>query len=77
VEFKLASNSQLKRNLQKQVEIYEKANQTSNSLKVILYFSAEEHDKVQRILQELNLTSHPDIYLIDGRNDNKSSASHA
>lgn len=28
IEFKLGSNTQLKRNLEKQVEIYKKANQT-------------------------------------------------
>jgi len=77
VEFKLASNSQLKRNLEKQVEIYEKANETEKSLKVILYFSAEELEKVNRILRELNLEDDPNIYLIDARDDNKPSASKA
>lgn len=77
VEFKLASNTQLKRNLEKQVEIYEQANQTKKSLKAIVYFSQAELEKVNRILKELNLVGHPDIYLIDARSDNKPSASHA
>ncbi|KPV54265.1 hypothetical protein SE17_04820 [Kouleothrix aurantiaca] len=77
VEFKLASNSKLRANLEKQVEIYEKANDTDKSLKVILYFSQEELEKVNRILRELNLHNHPDIYLIDARSDNKPSASNA
>jgi hypothetical protein len=75
VEFKLAKNSQLKRNLEKQVEIYEQANNTKKSLKVILYFSHEERDRVTRILRELNLTDAENIILIDARNDNKPSAS--
>lgn len=75
VEFKLASNSQLKRNLEKQVEVYERANETKKSLKVIVYFSEGEFEKVKRILRELSLVDHPDIYLIDARSDNKPSAS--
>ncbi|MEA1992596.1 MAG: hypothetical protein U9N58_10480, partial [Thermodesulfobacteriota bacterium] len=34
IEFKLASNSKLKQNLAKQVQVYEKANQTKKSIKV-------------------------------------------
>lgn len=75
VEFKLASNSKLKRNLQKQVEIYEKANSTKQSIKVIMFFSEEEHIKVQKLLNELQLNSKSNIILIDARNDNKPSAS--
>lgn len=77
VEFKLASNSQLKRNLEKQVTIYEQANETNKSLKVILYFSAAELDKVNAILRDLKLEGHPDIILIDASADNKPSASKA
>jgi hypothetical protein len=77
IEFKLASNSQLKRNLQKQVEVYEKANDTKKSIKVILYFSEQELNKVNRILRELKLTEAENIILIDARNDNKPSASTA
>lgn len=35
VEFKLASNSKLKQNLAKQVEVYKEANQTNKSIKVV------------------------------------------
>jgi hypothetical protein len=77
VEFKLASNSQLKRNLEKQVGIYQKASDTRYSIKVILYFSEQEHQKVVAILRELDLQDSPDVILIDGRNDNKPSASKA
>lgn len=76
VEFKLASNSKLKRNLEKQVEIYESANQTKKSLKVILYFDAIEYSKIMQILNELNLQDNENIFLIDA-SGNKPSASNA
>ena len=74
VEFKLASNSKLKKNLANQVEIYKKANRTAESIKVILFFSDEEYETVSRILSELELSEDPDIILIDAR-PNKPSAS--
>ena len=77
VEFKLASNTQLKRNLTNQAEIYKKASDAKNSLKVIFFFSKGEYDRVQRVLDELNLKNHLDIILIDCRDDNKPSASKA
>ncbi|MGI8638574.1 MAG: hypothetical protein ACR2MG_01260 [Pyrinomonadaceae bacterium] len=77
VEFKLASNSQLKRNLEKQVEIYEVANDTKKSIKVILFFTYEEKKKVEKILEELKISNNPNIVLIDARSDNKPSASKA
>lgn len=77
VEFKLASNTQLRRNLENQVGIYEKANGTEQSIKVIMYFSAQEHIKVTQILDELGLGARPDIILIDARSDNKVAASKA
>jgi hypothetical protein len=77
VEFKLASNTQLKRNLETQVAIYERANDTEKSVKVILYFSNQELDKIKTILYELKLENDTNIILIDGRRDNKPSASKA
>lgn len=65
IEFKLASNSKLKQNLAKQVEIYEVANNTKNSIKVILYFDNSEFRKVNKILKELKIENKPDIILID------------
>lgn len=75
VEFKLASNSQLKRNLLNQVAIYEQANQTKSSIKVILFFDTFEFLKVAEILKELKLDNDPNIILIDAGKDNKKSAS--
>jgi len=65
IEFKLASNSKLKQNLAKQVEVYEKANYTTKSIKVILYFDANEFNKIQRILKDLGLEKSENIVLID------------
>lgn len=75
VEFKLAKNSKLKQNLANQVEIYEKANETQLSYKVILFFSEQEHARVEGILTELKLEKRDHIILIDARADNKPSAS--
>ncbi len=77
VEFKLASNKKLKQNLLNQVEIYQEANDTEMAFKVILFFSAKEHERVLSILSETNLAGKENIVLIDGRNDNKPSASNA
>jgi hypothetical protein len=75
VEFKLAKNSKLQQNLESQVGVYERANRTDKSLKVIFYFNDSELTKVQRILTELKLAKDDTIYLIDCRRDNKPSAS--
>lgn len=77
IEFKLASNTQLKRNLQKQVAIYEAANATRRSVKVIVYYNARQEDRVNEILRELGLSNEEAIILIDARSDNKPSASKA
>ena len=77
IEFKLGSNSQLKRNLEKQVAIYEKANRTWCSVKVIVYYTAKDEQRVKKILKELELEREKSIVLIDARGDNKPSASKA
>lgn len=77
VEFKLARNTKLKQNLQRQVEIYQLANQTKRSIKVILYFFESELDRVKSILFDLDLLDEKSIVLIDARIDNKPSASTA
>ncbi len=77
VEFKLASNSKLKQNLEKQVEIYKKAHDTNKAIKVILFFTEEEEMKTRKVLTELGLLGEKYIVLIDARNDNKPSASKA
>lgn len=75
VEFKLASNTNLKRQLKNQIAIYEKAHDTKRSIKGILYFSEKELRKVRRILSQLKMKADKDVVLIDARSDNKPSAS--
>jgi hypothetical protein len=65
VEFKLAKNTGLEKNLRNQVKIYEKASDTNKSIKVIMYFNDTELEKVMRILKELKLEGREDIILID------------
>ncbi|MFH8748436.1 hypothetical protein ACH4GK_18730 [Streptomyces rimosus] len=77
IEFKLASNSSLKRNLERQVEIYEAANDTRKSVKVILCYTAEDQDRTARVLKELGIRKEPSVVVIDARSDNKPSASKA
>ena len=77
IEFKLGSNRQLKRNLEKQVAIYEAANKTHTSVTVIVYYSGEDEARVKRIITELSLEGDESIVLIDARSDNKPSASKA
>jgi hypothetical protein len=75
VEFKLASNTKLKKNLANQVEIYKKANNTNNAIKVILYFSEDEYRNVLKILKDICLDQDKNIILIDASRENKISAS--
>ncbi len=77
VEFKLAKNTHLKRNLQKQAEIYQKASDARSALKVILYFTEDEYWKVYGILRDLKLKDNPNVILINARPDNKPSGSKA
>jgi hypothetical protein len=77
VEFKLASNSQLKRNLERQAGIYEKAGDARRTIKVIVYFTAAGKKRVDGILRQLKLTGNRDVVLVDARRDNKPSGSKA
>jgi hypothetical protein len=77
IEFKLASNSKLRKNLQHQVGVYEAANNTSKSIKVILFFSDSEFERLFKVLKELELLGRPDVVTIDAGRDNKPSASNA
>ena len=67
IEFKLAKNKKLKQNLQKQVEIYKRANRTFNGFTVILFFEENEYERVIKILKDIGLEKHESIILIDAR----------
>lgn len=75
VEFKLANSSSLKVNLQEQLELYKKVNQTEKGVWIIIYFSAEDAAKAKGVLSELGMTDAENVVLIDARKDNKPSAS--
>lgn len=77
IEFKLASNTSLKRNLENQVAIYEAANGTRTSVKVIVCYAMADEVRVRKILGELGLRNEEAIVVIDARADNKPSASKA
>ncbi|MDT4967765.1 MAG: hypothetical protein QOJ64_2502, partial [Acidobacteriota bacterium] len=77
IEFKIASNKKLKQNLQNQLPVYEAANETKKSVKVIVFFTAQEGDRLYSILEELDMLEAENIVAIDARNDNKPSGSKA
>lgn len=77
IEFKLGSNTGLKRNLEKQVAIYEAANRTRSSVKVIVCYTERDEKRVRDILQSVGLGGEESIVLIDARGDNKPPASKA
>ena len=65
VEFKLASNTHLRDNLENQLELYKKASDAEYGFKVIFYFSPEDLKRVNTILSELNMLNDPNIILVD------------
>lgn len=65
IEFKLASNSKLRQNLQNQVHLYEKANNTDKSITVLFFFTEEEKKKIDRVLEELQIKKKGNIVVID------------
>ena len=77
VEMKLAKNTALERNLEKQLPIYQAASDAENGIKAIMFFSHQEQQRVESILDKLGILGHKDVVLIDARNDNKPSGSKA
>lgn len=77
IEMKLAKNTKLKQNLEKQLPIYLAASEAKKGIKVIIYFYASEKAKVDSVLKDLGIEGHKDVVLIDARNDNKPSGSKA
>lgn len=76
IEFKLASNSRLS-HVFEQVKIYEKANESTDSLIVIFYFTESEYSKTSKMIKNAGYETSIDdsIFLVDCRSDNKPSAS--
>lgn len=65
IEFKLASNSKLRQNLQNQVEIYKLSNDTIKTIVVLFYFNENEKGRLCRILDELQLSNMENVIIID------------
>lgn len=65
IEFKLASNSKLRQNLQNQVEIYKHSNNTNKTIVVLFYFNEKEKDKLYKVLDELHLSNLENVIVID------------
>jgi len=77
IEFKLATNSQIKRNLEKQAEIYKVGSRAQNTIKVVVFFSELQQAKIMALLRDLKMEGAENVILIDARADNKPSASKA
>ena len=77
VEMKLAKNTALRKNLGSQTQVYKKASGAGSDIKVIVYFTSEERQRVLTILDDLKFRDNPDVVLIDARSDNKPSGSKA
>ncbi|MBY8958881.1 hypothetical protein J1G18_16440 [Pseudomonas sp. MIS38] len=66
IEFKLAKNSHMEKNIKHQAKIYSDASRATNPpIMVILYFNFSERDKVQRILTKNGLSESKHIVLIN------------
>jgi hypothetical protein len=80
VEFKVGSNTKLKKNLLKQLDTYREAdtaNNNSRKIYTITYFTDEDEKRVKKMLQELKLNNKDWVVLIDARRNNKPSGSNA
>jgi hypothetical protein len=75
IEIKLASNTNLEKNLAKQLETYQVSSDAERGIKAIVFFDDEQLARTRKILKKLGLESSKDVVLIDARNDNKKSAS--
>jgi hypothetical protein len=75
IEVKLASNSQLKHNLQKQLDIYIKADWTNKGVYAIVFFTDAEKKKLDATLKLVWLDEYIDkkVFLIDCRKKNSAS----
>ena len=77
VEMKLAKNTQIERNLEKQLPIYQAASDAQRGTKAIIFFTRTEEEHALGILDKLGILNHRDVVMIDARADNKPSGSKA
>ena len=55
IEFKLAKSSTLEKNMKGQVEIYEKANKTDQSVFVVICYTKADLAKTARVMKKLGV----------------------
>jgi hypothetical protein len=77
IEIKLARSSSLEHNLQNQLEIYQRANQTDKSVTMIVGYTEDDLFRVNGILSRLRLTKEESIVVVNARADDKPSGSKA
>jgi hypothetical protein len=77
IEVKLASNSRLKQNLEKQVGIYQLAHGAPRAVTMIVCYTGQDLARVEAVLSDLKLTGNESVVVINARNDDKPSASRA
>jgi hypothetical protein len=77
IEFKLGRKTQLERNLENRLAIYESAYGTRSDVKAIVCYTAAQERRVAKVLKELDLQNEGSDVVIDARSDNKPSASKA
>ncbi|RRA96513.1 hypothetical protein [Paenimyroides viscosum] len=65
VEFKLGKSSSLKNNLKNQTDIYKKASKSISDIKVILCYNDKEIEKVNSVLNDLDLKEQENIIIIN------------
>jgi len=65
VEFKLASSSSLKRNLENQTNIYKAASKSASDISVILCYTLADLRKVAKVIREIKKENHENIIIID------------
>ena len=75
IEFKLAKSKSLQDNILNQLKKYKEVNKTENGIWVIVFFTLEEKEKVDKVLRNNNLESDQNFILVDARKDNKVPAS--
>lgn len=74
LEFKLASNSKLKQNIQNQTDVYKTDSNLKYIIKVIFYFSDMELERINNILKDIEINSvNENIILIDCREKDSAS----
>lgn len=79
IEIKLPTGGKKKviHGLTTQTDIYKRVNNTTNSIRILAFFSEKQEKMIDAVMEELNLKNDLNVIVIDARNYNKQSASKA